>query len=82
MTLYPLTVCVDIDPSLSADVARREAIVFARRMNVAVMWKNQRVTPTDTYPEDFPPSPKPQKPPVEAVSGWETTGIAWGDYDG
>ncbi len=88
MELYPLAVHVEIDPPLPIEVARHALIQLAQRMNTAVVWDGLRVNPLDicygscVVCNNGNPSPKPQKPPVEAVSGWETTGIAWEDYDG
>lgn len=88
MELYPLAVRVEITPSLPATEARHEAVRLALRLNAAITWEDQRVNPLDVCSgdclvcHDGETSEKPHNPPLEPVSGWETTGIAWGDCDG
>lgn len=47
MTLYPMSIRAQIDPSLPAEVARHEAVQLALRLNAAVTWEDQIVTPLD-----------------------------------
>lgn len=81
MMLYPLSVHAQINPSLPSTVARHEATQLAQRLNVAVTWDDQRVTPLDVCSSDClvcysgEPSQNLCKAPIEAVSGWETTGV-------